>query len=215
MTAVKKSSPPGIKGRELTAKLRNDILVHLETGRTVKEDMMKSCVDDIERAARLIAKTLAKGKKILLCGNGGSAADSQHIAAEFIVRLTSERNRRSLPAIALTTDTSVLTAAANDLGADSIFSRQVEGLGSKGDILIAFTTSGNSPNILKAMETAQAAEMNVIGFLGGSGGKAKKRCDTAIVIPTAITHFIQEGHIAAGHILCKLVEYLLFDVPRS
>ncbi len=196
--------------KRLPNRLRNDILLHLDTSRDVKERMKKSCAGDIGRAAQLVAGTLAKGNKILLCGNGGSAADSQHLAAEFIVRLTADRDRPSLPAIALTTDTSILTAAMNDLGGESIFARQVEGLGKKGDVLIAFTTSGNSPNIIRAMETAKKLGLHVIGFLGGSGGNARSLCDIPIVIPSTVTHFIQEGHIAAEHILCKLTESLLF-----
>ena len=203
------------KDKKLSLKLRNDILLYLGTARDIRERMENACAADIEKAALLVAAALAKGNKILLCGNGGSAADSQHIAAEFIVRLSAERNRISHPAIALTTDTSILTAALNDLGGESIFARQVEGLGKKGDILIAFTTSGNSPNVIKAMEIARKMKLHIIGFLGGTGGKAKSRCDVSIVVPSAVTHFIQEGHISAGHILCQLTEYLLFDASPS
>lgn len=199
------------KDKKLSKKLRKDILCYLGTAREVRERMEHACVADIEKAALLAASALAKGNKILLCGNGGSAADSQHIAAEFIVRLSADRNRISLPAIALTTDTSVLTASLNDMGAESIFARQVEGLGKKGDILIAFTTSGNSPNVIRAIETAKERKLHVVGFLGGTGGTAGSLCDIRIVIPSTVTHFIQEGHISAGHLLCQLTEYLLFD----
>lgn len=147
---------------------------------------------------------LASGNKILFCGNGGSAADSQHIAAELVGRFVKER--RSLAAIALTTDTSILTAVGNDYGYDDIFSRQVEGLGRSGDILIGISTSGNSGNVVKAIEAARHVGMHTFAFTGEGGGKLGALCDLTFAVPSKVTARIQEMHILAGHILCELVE---------
>lgn len=196
-------------------KLHTEIKNHLQTSIDTKLRMIHDCIPAIDSAAQIIAQSLAEGHKLLLCGNGGSAADSQHLAAEFIVRLSEARIRPSLPAIALTTDTSVLTACSNDFGYDQIFSRQVEGLGQAGDVLIAITTSGNSKNVIQAIDIARQKGMKIIGLLGGSGGHVRALCDVPIIIPAQVTHFIQEGHLAVEHILCNLVEILLFDsVPK-
>lgn len=146
----------------------------------------------------------------MLCGNGGSAADSQHIATEFVVRFRSDFNRRSLPAIALTTDTSLITACANDYGFDEIFKRQVEGLGNEGDVLIGISTSGNSPNVLNAIEYANDHNITTILLAGKDGGTISKIAQHAIVIPHHNTARIQEAHITIGHILCRLTEELVF-----
>lgn len=161
----------------------------------------------IQQAGSLIAATLSQGGKVLLCGNGGSAADSQHIAAELTGRFL--KDRRPLAAVALSTDTSALTSIANDYGFDEVFSRQVMGLGAKGDCLIAISTSGNSRNVLKAAEAARAAEMRVIGLLGRDGGALRPLCDVSIVVPSGTTARIQEAHIFIGHTLCALVEEAL------
>ena len=158
----------------------------------------------IEEMAARCKVALATGNKILFCGNGGSAADSQHIAAELIGRF--QKERRSLAAIALTTDTSILTAVGNDYGFEDFFSRQVEGLGRSGDILIGISTSGNSKNVVKAVEAARNVGMHTFAFTGESGGKLAELCDLTFAVPSKVTARIQEMHILAGHILCELVE---------
>ena len=171
-----------------------------------KIKMLKECSEDILSAVEIISKAYRAGKKILLCGNGGSAADCQHIATELMIRLSHHVNRPALPAIALTTDSSNLTAGGNDIGFENVFARNVEGLGNEGDILIAISTSGNSPNILKAVEKAKSKNLKVIGLLGGTGGKLRNSVHLPIIIPSANTQRIQEGHITAAHIICELVE---------
>jgi len=159
---------------------------------------------ELEAAGRLCAQTLHQGGKILLCGNGGSAADAQHIAAELVGRFVSDR--RALPAIALTTDTSALTAIANDYGYDAVFRRQVQGLGSPGDVLVAISTSGHSTNILEAADAAHHLEMKVIGLSGKTGGQLINRVDHALHVASNTTARIQEAHIFLGHMLCALIE---------
>ena len=146
----------------------------------------------------------------MLCGNGGSAADAQHIATEFIVRFRGDFNRRSLPAIALTTDTSLLTACANDYGFDEVFKRQVEGLGNEGDLLIGISTSGNSPNVYKALEFANTQNIQTVLLAGRDGGTIAAIAKYSIIIPHKDTARIQEAHITIGHILCRLTEELIF-----
>jgi len=166
-------------------------------------------IANIEKSVLLIKECLENGGKILLCGNGGSAADSQHIAAELIGRFSF--NRKALSAIALTTDTSALTAIGNDFSFDEIFSRQVEGLGKKDDILIGFSTSGKSKNVLKAMQVAKALQLKTIAFLGEHGRDIGEIADISLNIPSTETPNIQEGHIATGHILCACLEDLMFN----
>jgi D-sedoheptulose 7-phosphate isomerase len=161
----------------------------------------------IEEAARLIQTTLSSGGKLMLCGNGGSAADSQHLAAELTGRFL--KDRRPLAAVALSTDTSALTCIANDYSFDDVFSRQVMGLGRGGDCLLAISTSGNSRNVLRAAEAARATRIPVIGLLGRDGGALRTLCDVAIVVPSATTARIQEAHIFIGHTLCGMVEEAL------
>jgi D-sedoheptulose 7-phosphate isomerase len=161
----------------------------------------------IRETARLISAAMSQGGKLMLCGNGGSAADSQHIAAELSGRFV--KDRRPLAAIALSTDTSALTCIANDYGFDDVFSRQVAALGRKGDCLLAISTSGNSRNVLRAAEVARAAGICVIGLLGRDGGALRALCDIAIIIPSATTARIQEAHIFIGHTLCAMVEEAL------
>ena len=175
-----------------------------------KLKMLKECSEDILSAVKIISGSYKKGKKLLLCGNGGSAADCQHIATEFMVRLSHHINRPALPAIALTTDSSNLTAGGNDIGFENIFARSIEGLGNEGDVLITISTSGNSSNLLKAVEQAKNKGLKVIGFLGGSGGKLKPLVDLPIIIPSSNTQRIQEGHITTAHIICELVENDLY-----
>jgi len=166
----------------------------------------------IRNSARLISETFASGGKILICGNGGSAADAQHIAAEFVGRYETERI--ALPAIALTTDTSALTALANDYDFERIFSRQVEALGRDGDCLIAISTSGNSPNVLAAVMSARSRGMKVIGLTGANGKRLAGLSDIAIMVPSTRTARIQEGHITAGHIICELIDIVTPPTPN-
>jgi D-sedoheptulose 7-phosphate isomerase len=175
-----------------------------------KLKMLKECSQDILSAVKVISDAYRNGKKVLLCGNGGSAADCQHIATELMIRLSHHINRPALPAIALTTDTSNLTAGGNDIGFENIFARNIEGLGNDGDVLIAISTSGNSLNIIKAVEKAGQKGMRVIGFLGGNGGKLKSSVHLPIIIPSTNTQRIQEGHITTAHIICELVEDELY-----
>jgi D-sedoheptulose 7-phosphate isomerase len=167
-------------------------------------DQLTVCSADIEFAAAMLTDTLKQGGKILLCGNGGSAADCQHIAAEFVVRY--EKKRRALAAIALTTDSSILTAHANDFDFETVFSRQVEAIGNIKDCLIAISTSGNSKNILKAVEAATLKGMNVIVLTGGDGGVLLNQATVSVIVPSTVTARIQEAHILIGHWWCAVVE---------
>ncbi len=181
------------------ALLRSGLEAHAEVfGR------LATLAPTIQEAAGLLVATLSRGGKLMLCGNGGSAADSQHIAAELTGRFV--KDRRPLAAMALSTDTSALTCIANDYGFDDVFSRQVRGLGREGDCLLALSTSGNSRNVLRAAEAARAAGIRVIGLLGRDGGALRALCDIAIVVPSATTARIQEAHIFIGHTLCAMVE---------
>ena len=161
----------------------------------------------IEAAGELLINTLKQGGKVLLCGNGGSAADCQHIAAEFVVRY--EKKRQAMAAIALTTDTSILTAHANDYDFETVFSRQVEALGNARDCLIAISTSGTSKNILSAVEAAKAKGMMVIGLTGGDGGELGKLATVSVIVPSMVTARIQEAHILIGHWWCGVIEEAL------
>ena len=177
-----------------------------ETKLKIKENLQ----NEILNAIQILSETFKNGNKLLLCGNGGSAADCQHIATELMIRLSHHIQRPALPAIALTTDSSNLTAGGNDIGFENVFARNVEGLGNKGDVLLAISTSGNSPNIIKAVHSAHNKDMQVIGFLGGNGGKLKELVDLPIVIPSSNVQRIQEGHITIAHIICELVEDKLY-----
>jgi D-sedoheptulose 7-phosphate isomerase len=168
---------------------------------------LANCTAVIEAAAELLTHTLRQGGKILLCGNGGSAADCQHIAAEFVVRY--EKKRQAMAAIALTTDSSILTAHANDFDFETVFSRQVEALGNDKDCLIAISTSGTSKNILKAVDAARSKGMAVIGLTGGEGGALSKQATVSVIVPSAVTARIQEAHILIGHWWCGAIEEAL------
>ena len=162
-------------------------------------------------AGDIIANSISKGGKLLLCGNGGSAADAQHLAAEFLIRLTSDVNRQSIPALALAQDTSTLTACINDYGPDKIFRRVFSSLSCDGDILLAITTSGNSINIIETLKSAKEKGVYSIGFLGNGGGEALSYCDLAFIAPSKITARIQESHITAGHALLQYIEDSLLN----
>ena len=175
----------------------------------VKQRYFAEYADEVERAALMIADAFRAGGKLLLFGNGGSAADAQHIAGEFVNRFSVE-DRRALPAIALSTDGGVLTCIANDTGFEKVFARQVEALGARGDVCLAISTSGNSPNIVAAIEEARSREIKIIGLLGRDGGRSAPLCDLALIVPSNDTQRIQETHNLIGHIICELVELALF-----
>lgn len=171
--------------------------------------LLDSRLDDIESAGQVICDSLGAGNKVLICGNGGSAADAQHIAAELVGRY--EQQRRAYPAIALTTDTSALTAVSNDFGYEEVFARQVKALAQPGDVLIAITTSGKSPNVLRAAEKAQAQGCKVIGLTGASAEPLASYCFINVSVPSERTARVQECHILIGHIWCEMVDQQLGD----
>ncbi len=183
----------------------------LKESSEIKLDVIKHCSEDILKIADIFVQAIKNGNKLLFCGNGGSAADCQHLATEFMIRLSHDLNRPAIPAIALTTDSSNLTAGGNDIGFENIFSRNVEGLGNKGDVLIGISTSGNSANIIKAFEKAKAKGITCVGFLGKTGGKLINYADYSICIPSLNIQRIQECHITIGHILCEITERTLYE----
>ena len=189
------------------------IIDSLKDSSETKLKIVQKCKDDILKIVNTLSEAYRHGNKLLLCGNGGSAADCQHIATELMIRLSHHIQRPALPAIALTTDTSNLTAGGNDIGFENVFARSIEGLGNKGDVLLVISTSGNSGNVIKAAETARSKGMKVIGFLGGDGGKLKALVDLPIIIPSSNVQRIQEGHITVAHIVCELVEEELYGTP--
>lgn len=162
----------------------------------------------VQSAADAVLDTLQRGGKVMFCGNGGSAADAQHLAAELVGRY--HRDRAPLPALALTVDTSALTAIANDYSYDEVFARQLRGLGREGDVLIALSTSGNSANVLRAIAAARETGIKTIGLTGQSGGQMRQLCDICICVPSDRTNHIQEMHIAVGHVICGEVEKRMF-----
>ena len=181
----------------------------LRLAATVNEAMAESGAASIAAAADVIAHCFHSNGKVLLCGNGGSAADCQHMAAELVGRLTHEKDRPGLPAIALTTDTSFLTAYPNDVGFDGVFARQVQALGARGDVLIAISTSGSSRNVLAAAEEAHRKGLSIVALLGEDGPLANM-ADVAIRVPTRDTQLIQQMHLAVEHLICHLVERTLY-----
>ena len=191
----------------MTANARQIIARHAEEGLRLRKDFFAAQAKNLEDCARCIALALTKGHKLLICGNGGSAADAQHLAGEFVNRFLLDRP--PLPAVALTTDSSVLTAISNDFGFEHVFTKQIHALGVPGDVLLAISTSGKSPNVLAALRAAREKNMHTIG-LGGAGHDMDALCDITLHVPHASTPLIQEIHIAAGHLVCALVEYFLF-----
>jgi len=176
----------------------------------LRKSVIERLGPDILDLAAVISGVIGSGGKVLIAGNGGSAADASHFAAEMIVRLTSDRNRQSLPAIALSVDPAVMTATANDYGFENVFARQIEGLGHKGDMLVVISTSGNSPNLIKAVQTSREKGMISVGLLGGTGGKLAPMIDRALIVPHPSTQRIQEEHTFIIHLLVELVETGLF-----
>jgi D-sedoheptulose 7-phosphate isomerase len=183
---------------------------HVEAGNQVRSLVVQHCGAAMLRAVDRLARSFRQSRKVLLCGNGGSAADCQHIAAELMSRLTRDVERPGLPAIALTTDTSFLTAFSNDCGFEGVFARQVQALGQADDVLIAISTSGESPNVLRAVNAAKDLGLHTIGLVGDAGRLASM-VDIAIEIPSRNTQYIQEAMLAVEHILCDLTERALFD----
>lgn len=175
----------------------------------VKQKTVKECTDSIIKASELIIDTFNSENKVLICGNGGSAADSQHMAGEFVCMLNTNLNRPGLPAVALTTDTSILTAYANDIGFEKVFERQVQALGKPNDLLIGISTSGNSKNVIAALMMAKSQNLHTL-VLVGRGGVLPKMADITISIPSTNTQYIQETHIAVEHLICEIVEDCLF-----
>lgn len=178
----------------------------------VKQRTIDSCRAGVMSAIEEIAGSYRNGGKILFCGNGGSAADCQHLATELMIRLNHDIKRPALGAISLCTDPSNMTAGGNDIGFEQVFARNVEGLGSRGDILFGISTSGRSLNVRLAVDAARAKGMKSICLLGGSGGELKQLCDIPIIVPSDNTQRIQEAHITLGHIICESVEQLLHGV---
>ena len=188
--------------------MQNKIKEKLNESIEVKKSVIKSLLPQIEQAAKLMIETYKKGNKILIFGNGGSAADAQHIAAELMGRY--KKDRSALPAVALSTDTSVITSLSNDYGFETIFARQIEGLAKSGDITLGISTSGNSKNVLEGIEKAKELGCKTIGLLGNSGGRISEVVDIAITVSSKATPRVQESHITISHILCGLIEEELF-----
>ncbi|MBE3037725.1 MAG: D-sedoheptulose 7-phosphate isomerase [Chloroflexi bacterium] len=188
------------------------LVTELKTHQTVLEQTVEQTADVIEQITDAIIRCFRQGNKLLICGNGGSAADAQHVAGEFVNRF--RYDHAALPAIALTTDTSILTCIGNDSAFENIFSRQVEALAKPGDILVGISTSGGSPNILKALDTARALGLTTIAFTGEKGReKMDPKCDLCLVVPSTDTPRIQESHIFVWHVICGVVEQTIF--PQS
>jgi len=188
---------------------------HFAASAEAKRQYAEQNAGDLVTVAQWITECFAAGGKLMLCGNGGSAAESQHIAAEFTSVLSQDFPRKALPALALTTDSSFLSARGNDYGFDSVFSRQLEALGREGDLLFAYTTSGNSKNILAALETAKQLKIRTVGFTGRNGGKMKDLVDLALCVPSDRTAPIQECHTAMGHVIVAIAEKMMFNADLS
>lgn len=189
------------------------VVKQIEDGMELKDFLLNE-VENILTISKQLTNALKNGNKVLLCGNGGSAADAQHLAAELAGRFNYDRD--SLPAISLTTNTSSLTAIANDYGYETVFSKQIQGLAKKGDVVVAISAGGNSPNIVLAIEEANKRGAITIGFVGKQGGKLKELADYVIHVPSNVTAQIQETHITVGHIICSLVEeYIFGDLNTS
>jgi D-sedoheptulose 7-phosphate isomerase len=192
----------------MTETARTRVAASFRESAALFETLAAGFVEPVARAADLVHDALVAGGTLLICGNGGSAADAQHIAAELGAKFY--RKRPGLPAVALTVNSSMLTAIGNDFAYDEVFSRQVEALGRPGDVLLAISTSGNSGNVVEAARAARAMGITVIGLTGASGGKLEPHCHLLLAVPSTDTPRIQEGHIAIGHLVCELVETRLF-----
>jgi len=194
----------------MSEKVRHIITRHAEEGLRLREIFFAAQEKNLEACARCIAQAMGTGHKLLICGNGGSAADAQHLAGEFVNRFLLDRP--PLPALALTTDSSVLTAIGNDFGFEQVFAKQVHALGLPGDVLLAISTSGKSPNVLAALRAAREKGMHTIS-LSGAGHGMDAFSDIVLHVPHDSTPLVQEIHISAGHLICELAEYFMFAVP--
>lgn len=181
-------------------KIKDKILESIQ----IKEELMRSSISEIIAIAKCIIDCLSKGGKVIFFGNGGSAADSQHLAAEFVGRF--KKDRKALSAIALTTDTSIITSLANDYGYEVIFAKQIEALGNKGDVAVGISTSGKAKNVIRGIEQAKQQGLVTVGLTGGKGGVLAKIADISLVVPSKVTARIQEAHITVGHVICELTE---------
>lgn len=193
----------------MSQETRRIVLEHSAAGCELREKFFRENADKVVEVARDLAVALARGGKILFAGNGGSAADAQHLAAEFVNRFLLERP--PLPAVALTTDTSILTAVGNDYGYDHVFEKQIMALGQRGDVFVAISTSGNSPNLVHALRAARERGLATVGLTGQGGGEMAPVCDSLIMVPGKHTPLVQEVQIAIGHMICQLVDYYLFE----
>ncbi len=193
-----------VQQRQPTPELENKIRAMAEDGLAAKRRFFDESSNEVACASEMIVAAMRAGGKLLIFGNGGSAADAQHIAAELAFKMG--RERKALPAIALTTDTSLLTAISNDRHFDFIFARQIQAIGRKGDVALAISTSGNSPNVIAAVEQARIMEIGTIGLLGAGGGRLAALVDLPLIVPHNETPRIQEVHIAISHIICQLIE---------
>ena len=196
----------------MSKSIKNKVKLTFQDSISVKEKIIENkSYKVLIEAGDIISDSISNGGKLLLCGNGGSAADAQHLAAEFLIRLTSNVNRESIPALSLAQDTSTLTACINDYGSDEVFKRVFSALSAEGDILLVITTSGNSRNIIETLKLARERGIYSLGFLGSNGGEALSYCDSAFIVPSKITARIQESHITAGHALLQYVEDSLLE----
>lgn len=186
--------------------IKNAIIESIKT----KELLLKNHITEIESIGNILAEKIKLGGKLMFCGNGGSAADSQHLAAELVIRYRNSVNRAAIPAIALTVDPSIMTAGGNDIGFENVFARQVEAFAKNNDVLIGISTSGNSENVIRAIKKAKELNIITIGLLGSEGGKMKDLCDYTLIVPSKTTARIQESHILIGHIWCEIIEENLF-----
>jgi D-sedoheptulose 7-phosphate isomerase len=193
--------------------MKEKILREFKESISVKEKFIQAHIDQIIEASKSIANTFTEGNKVILFGNGGSATDASHIAGEFVNRF--KRERPGLPAIALNTDMAVITSIANDYDYSEIFARQLKSLAMEGDLVIAITTSGSSPNVLKALEVARKKKLRTVVFTGSRGEKLASKATHAFIVPSDNTPRIQETHITLGHVLCQMVEEILFEEPRK
>lgn len=193
--------------------MKEKILQAFEESTSVKQQFIKENIDMVMEVSKLLSDTFNRGNKLILFGNGGSATDASHIAGEFVNRFKKERP--GLPAIALNTDIAVLTSIANDYDFSEVFVRQLKVIAQEGDVVIAISTSGNSPNVLKAVDIAKKKKIKTIAFTGAKGDKLSAKADYAFVVPSSSTPRIQETHITLGHVLCQMVEEILFEAPRK
>jgi D-sedoheptulose 7-phosphate isomerase len=193
--------------------IRQLVARSLREGAELRLQLIKNCTGGVERAAQAIQKALQRDGKILLFGNGGSAADAQHIAAEFVGRFA--RDRDPLPAIALTTNASILTAVGNDYGFEQVFARQIRALGRRADVAVAISTTGRSPNVVAGIRAAKKLGLTTIGLTGGDGNRLARMVDIALVVPSTNTARIQECHVTLGHILCEIIDALLHATRKT